>query len=411
MENNIDELVFSAVFSNDEKVKESSKKLIKKIAEKKGIKLSSIHNLYMNFGKGKVSGFTVPAINIRTLTYDTARVIFQIIKEKNIGPVIFEIAKSEIKYTKQLPSEFSFCIIAAALKEKYSGPIYIQGDHYQFSAKKFTENPKKEIEKIKHLIKESVESGFYNIDIDASTLVDLNKPTLNEQQKNNYQMTALMTEYIRSIQPKNIIISIGGEIGHIGGKNSTIEEFKAFMENYLKIIKRKKIVGISKVSVQTGTSHGGIPLPDGKIAKVNLDFNILKTISEFARNKYHIGGSVQHGASTLPNQLFDRFVKNKTLEIHLATGFQNLVYDNLPKGIKRKIYQWLKVNCADEKKEGQTIDQFLYKTRKKALGPFKKELWSMTDIEKKPILFSLKKQFEFLFKKLNILNTRGYDGS
>ena len=411
MENSIDKLIYSAIFSDDQKVKESSKKSIREMANKKGIRLASIHGLYMSFGKNLISGFTVPAINIRTLTYDTARMIFQVMNEKNIGPVIFEIAKSEIGYTKQNPSEYALCILAAAIKEKYIGPVYVQGDHYQFSAKKYIINPEEEINKIKQLIKESVEVGFYNIDIDASTLVNLNKPTLIEQQKNNYEMTALMTEYIRSIQPKDITISIGGEIGHIGGKNSTVEEFEAFMENYLKIINKNKLTGISKVSIQTGTSHGGIPLPDGTIAKVSLDFNALKIIGESARNKYHIGGSVQHGASTLPNELFNRFTENKTLEIHLATGFQNLVYDNLPQIIKNKIYQWLEENCIDERKDGQTEDQFFYKTRKKGLGPFKKELWLMSEVEKRPILSSLKKQFEFLFEKLNIANTKKYDGS
>lgn len=406
MENNIDKLIYSAIFSPDEGIKKSSRTSIRKIAKRKGIILASIHDLYMALGKNKINEFTVPAINIRTLTYDTARMIFQVMKEKKVGPVLFEIARSEIKYTDQQPDEYAVSVLAAAIKENYVGPVFIQGDHYQFSAKNFAINRNKEIEKIKELVKKSIDAGFFNIDIDASTLVDLTKTELIDRQKNNFEMTALITEYIRSIQPKDMTVSIGGEIGHIGGVNSTVSDFEAFMDNYLKIIQKKNLTGISKVSVQTGTSHGGIPLADGTIAKVSLDFNVLKSITESARKKYKIGGSVQHGASTLPNELFHNFPVYNTLEIHLATGFQNLVYDNLPSIIKEKIYQWLKENCADERKEGQTDDQFLYKTRKKALGPFKKELWSMTDVEKQPILFSLKKQFEFLFKKLNIINTK-----
>lgn len=406
MVNNIDDLIYSAIFSPNEKVKKSSRISIRKIAEEKGAKLASIHDLYMTFGQGKISGFTIPAINVRTLTFDTACQVFQIMKEKKVGPVIFEIARSEIKYTAQEPDEYTVSILAAAIKENYVGHVFVQGDHYQFSAKNFTANKNDEINKIKQLIKKSIDAGFYNIDIDASTLVDLTKTELIYQQKNNFEMTAEMTEYIRSIQPKNINISIGGEIGHIGGKNSTPQEFEVFMEGYLKEIKKDKLVGISKVSVQTGTSHGGIPLADGTIAKVNLDFNVLKNISAIARKKYQIGGSVQHGASTLPNELFNHFPKNNTLEIHLATGFQNIVYDHLPKMLKNEIYQWLKENCKDEWKEGQTEEQFIYKTRKKAFGPFKQKLWQMIAKEKKSILLALKKQFEFLMKKLNTFNTK-----
>jgi len=406
MADNINKLVSLSVFSSDEKIKKQARSTIRQIAKEKGIYPASIHSLYMAFGRKEVGGFTVPAFNIRTLTYDMARIIFRIALKEKIGAFIFEIARSEIKYTDQKPDEYATVILAAAIAEGYCGQVFIQGDHYQFKSSIYKETPEKEIEKIKQLIKESIEAGFYNIDIDASTLVELEKLTLDEQQKNNYQMTALLTEYIRQIQPNNIIVSIGGEIGHIGGKNSTVPEFEAFMNGYLKIIENKKIPGISKVSVQTGTSHGGIPLADGTIADVKLDFNVLKDIGQTAREKYHLGGPVQHGASTLPNELFDQFPKTGTLEIHLATGFQNIVYDYLPKNLKEEMYVWLKDNLKEEWKEGQTEEQFIYKTRKKALGPFKKQLWSLSEKEKKPILTNLEKQFWFLFNKLRVVDTK-----
>ena len=37
-----------------------------------------------------------------------------------------------------------------------------------------------------------------------------------------------------------------------------------------------------------------------------------------------------------------------------------------------EIYAWCEVNAADERKDGQTDEQFLYTTRKKAIGPFKR---------------------------------------
>jgi fructose/tagatose bisphosphate aldolase len=409
----VDNLIYTAVLSSDNAIKNKSRQQIRQIASDSKIYLASIHNLYQAFGRGKITGFTVPAINIRTLTYDTARIIFKIAIEKNIGPFIFEIARSEIKYTDQRPDEYTIAILAAAIKENYQGPVFIQGDHYQFKTSLYKETPEVEINKIKDLIKESIKAGFYNIDIDASTLVDLNKKELINQQKENYRMTALMTKYIREIQPKNVTVSVGGEIGHIGGKNSTVSEFQAFMKGYLKEVQSPKskvqngkIQGISKVSVQTGTSHGGIPLPDGTVADVKLDFNVLKDISQLARKKYHLGGPVQHGASTLPNELFDRFPKTGTLEIHLATGFQNIVYDYMPKKLKNEIYNWIKNNLKDEWKEGQTKEQFIYKTRKKALGQFKKQLWNLTEKEKRPIFSTLGAQFKFLFKKLKVFKTK-----
>ncbi|MDH7476058.1 MAG: class II fructose-bisphosphate aldolase [Microgenomates group bacterium] len=402
----IDDLVYTAVFAKNEKIKKTARQLIKKTAANFGVFPASIHDLYIAVGHGEVDGFTVPAINVRTLTYDIARIIFQLAKEECLGPFIFEIARSEIKYTNQLPDEYATVILAAAIKEGYQGPVFLQGDHYQIKASAYKESPDEEMNKVKDLIKKSIEAGFYNIDIDASTLVDLEKKGFDDQQRENYQVTAFLTKYIRRLEPKDITISVGGEIGHIGGKNSTPEDFIAFMEGYLKMIKPAKICGISKISIQTGTTHGGIPLPDGRIAKVEIDFEVLKKIGQVARKKYKIGGAVQHGASTLPNELFHHFVSVKTLEIHLATAFQNIVYSHLPDDLKKEMYSWIEKNLSQEKKPGMTKKQFIYKTRKKALGPFKKHLWDLSSKEKQKIIDDLTKQFKFLFQQLNIVGKK-----
>ncbi|HEV09465.1 MAG TPA: aldolase, partial [Sulfurihydrogenibium azorense] len=331
----IDDLIYTAVFSKDYNLKEEVKYLIREIANEFGAIPASIHELYMAMGRGETKNFTTPAVNIRGMTYDVARRMFKVAIKNNIGAMIFEIAKSEIEYTYQRPSEYASCVLAAAIKEGYKGPVFIQGDHFQFSAKKYFENPEKELNAIKELTKEAIDAGFFNIDIDPSTLVDYSKESLKDQQYHNYLNTAKMTDYIREIQPSGIDISIGAEIGHIGGKNSTVEEFEAFMEGYLQTITKKP--GISKMSVQTGTEHGGIPLPDGTVAKVKLDFDVLKNIGEVARKKYGLGGTVQHGASTLPEELFDKFPQNNCCEIHLATGFQNIMFDLAPESFKEEV--------------------------------------------------------------------------
>ncbi len=403
----IDDLVYTAVFSEDEDTKEEAKSIIRDIANEFGAISSSIHDLYMAMGRGETRDFTTPAVNIRGMTYDVARQIFKVANKHNVGAFIFEIAKSEIGYTFQRPSEYATVVLAAAVKEGYKGPVFIQGDHFQFNAKKYNEDPEKELQSIQELTKEAIEAGFYNIDIDPSTLVDYSKPTVKEQQYHNYVNTAKMTKFIREIEPEEITVSVGAEIGHIGGKNSTVEEFEAFMEGYLENIP-EGMAGISKMSVQTGTEHGGIPLPSGEVAEVKLDFDVLREIGKVAREKYGLGGTVQHGASTLPDELFDKFPKSNCCEIHLATGFQNIMYENIPEDFKNKIYEYLKENFKNEWKEGWTEEQFIYKTRKKGFGPFKYEWWTLEDSVKNKVLEALYNKFEFLFDKLAVFGTKEY---
>ena len=403
----VEKTVKELVMSDNLAQKRQLAKKIFDISYEDGIFPSSIHDFYMARGRGEFGGFTVPAINLRTMTYDLARAIFRVGKKNDTSAFIFEIARSEIGYTDQAPIEFASMVLAAAIRESYSGPVFIQGDHFQVNAAKFKENPDKEIEGLKALIGDAIGSGFYNIDIDSSTLVDVFKPDLKEQQLLNYDVCASLTQFIRSVEPKGITISVGGEIGEIGHQNSTPEDLQAFMAG-IKDKLEKGWAGISKISVQTGTTHGGVVLPDGSIAQIKLDFSTLKTLSELASKEYGLAGAVQHGASTLPPEAFHKFVECGTAEVHLATAFQNMIYESehFPDDLKKRIYEWLKVNVANEAKQGETEEQFLYKTRKRALGPFKKEIMGLPQQTRDAIAAEVEAKFDFLFKQLNVVNKR-----
>jgi fructose/tagatose bisphosphate aldolase len=403
----IGKTVMELIMSDDLARKKQLAKKIFDIAYKEGIFPSSIHEFYVGRGRGEFGGFTVPAINLRSMTYDLARKIFRVGKKNNSGAFIFEIAKSEVGYTNQRPIEYSSVVLAAAIKESYSGPVFIQGDHFQVDAAKFKEDPHKEIEGLQALIVDAISSGFYNIDIDSSTLVDLSKPDLKKQQLLNYEVCAKLTQFIRRIEPRGITVSVGGEIGEIGHQNSTPEDLHAFMAGFKERL-GKGLVGISKISVQTGTTHGGVVLPDGSIAQIKLDFNTLKTLSEIARKDYGLAGAVQHGASTLPPEAFHKFVECETAEVHLATEFQNMIYESkrFPADLKKRVYEWLRVNAANEAKPGETEEQFFYKTRKKALGSFKKEIMGMPQETRDAIANEIENKFDLLFKQLNAVNKR-----
>ena len=406
----IDNLIYTAVFSSDQATQEAARWLIRRAGVAMGIMSASIQSLYEAMGRGELKGFTVPAINIRGLTYDAAQAVFRAAIKGQVGPVIFEIARSEIDYTSQRPMEYICAVTAAAIKTGYRGPIFLQGDHFQINAKKFVADAAKETQAVKNLIWEAIEAGFYNIDIDTSTLVDLTKAGVKEQQKTNYILAAELTTMIRDLEPEGITVSVGGEIGEVGGKNSTVEELQAFMEGYLEELKKggESLKGISKISVQTGTTHGGVPLADGSVAKVKIDFAVLQKLSELARSQYGLSGAVQHGASTLPNEAFDRFPAMGTAEIHLATGFQNIIYDssNFPKDLKEKIYEYIKTQLKDEWKEKDTEEQFIYKTRKKGFGHFKLDMWDLPADTRNKLGAELEKQFTFLFDKLKVTSTQ-----
>ena len=405
---NVDQLIHTAVFGEGN-AKAEARRTIHLEARKRGAVSSSIYPLYMAIGRGEMPRrFTVPAFNIRALTYDAARAMFRVAKRHDVGAFIFEIARSEIGYTEQRPAEYSACILAAAIKEGFRGAVFIQGDHFQASAKKWAtpEGQAAETKALESLIDEAIAAEFYNIDIDTSTLVDLDFPTRDEQQRANYEGTAHLTRYIREREPKGMTISVGGEIGEVGKYNTHPDEVRAYVDGVDRLL--DGVVGISKISVQTGTSHGGVPLPDGTIATAKIDFEVLRNTTEICRREYGIAGSVQHGASTLPEAVYDKFPGSDAVEIHLATGFQNMVLDapSLPQKMKEEIRDFCFQNCLDERKPDETDEQFVYKTRKKAIGPFKLRMWTMDESAKGPIVQALESKFELLMEKLGVFGTR-----
>jgi len=402
--------VWSATFSTEKDVIDAARWIIWEASQELGTRSASIHDLYMARGRGEIHGFTVPACNLRTQVFDMAMAMCRAAQPTDVGTMIFELARSEQEYTYQRPGEYVTSVVAGCIAAGWQGPVFVQGDHYQFNAAKYKADAEATTEAIRKGTREALSVGYGNIDVDSSTLVDLALPTVDEQQRTNYQRAAEISALIREHQPQDLMVSIGGEIGEVGKQNSTEEELRAYLDGYYRELERRAgpgVPGISKVSVQTGTSHGGVPLPDGGVAEVKLDFGTLERLGEVARS-YGLAGAVQHGASTLPDELFHRFPAVETAEIHLATGFQNALYEHpaFPQDMLKEIEAWCFANALDERKPADDDIQFIYKTRKKALGPFKQQLWELST--KDEIIADQEKKLRFLFDQLKVAGTREY---
>jgi fructose/tagatose bisphosphate aldolase len=407
---NIEKLVLVSALGSGDSVG-WARYLVRSAALELGIIPASINELYLARGRGDAPmTWCTPAFNLRALSFHAARVMFEAARKINAGAFIFEIARSEIGYTAQRPAEYATNILAAAIAEGFRGPVFLQGDHFQISAKRYASDPEAEVKAVRDLTLEAINAGFFNIDIDTSTLVDIEKPTVPEQQKLNYELSAQLGAYIREIEPEGVTISVGGEIGEVGGHNSNEAELRAYMDGYNAELSRLAPgkPGLSKISIQTGTSHGGTVLPDGTIAKVDLDFDTLRELSRVARKEYHIGGTVQHGASTLPEENFNQFVTNEAIEVHLATNFMNMFFDLIPPELRYEVYEWLKVNAAGERKPGMTDDQFFYKSRKNAVGPFKPKAYALAEYAKQELSAAWQEQFDRLFGYLGVADTKQY---
>jgi fructose-1,6-bisphosphatase/sedoheptulose 1,7-bisphosphatase-like protein len=456
----VDRLVYDSVFNPDKQVVDLCRKLIKDIAVAEGMKLNSVYNLYVQKAFDH-RHYSFPAINVRGQAYNTARAIFESAVENKVKFFILEIAKSEIGYSGQRPAEFTASMLAAGIKEGFKGDVYLQGDHFQIDTKLFfgdsekgiAADPVKAVNDIKALIREAVIAGFYQIDLDMSPAVLSKKPTVNEQQENNYKLTAELTAYVRALErelgldKERIVINLGGEIGEIGkgmaegeNKNSTVEEKIAFTDGYLGELDRlSKEAGYAlkpttKTAVQTGTMHGGVKDKNGNIIKAKVSFNTLAETGQVSRQKYHEAGDVNHGASTLPEENHVLFAgkpvpagveidpkllseenkvilsENPAAEVHLATEYQNTTMDHpaFPKKLLEAIRTWT-MNFAEKKKlakAGDSPKKTFDDNRKNSWVNFKPQVWNMSTDRQTAIRKDLKKKFDTVFKNLGVTEIR-----
>ncbi|HWH23261.1 MAG TPA: aldolase, partial [Candidatus Limnocylindria bacterium] len=244
--------VWSATFSESAEVIEAARWLVWEASQALGCPSASIHELYMARGRGEIGGFTVPAVNLRTQVFDMAGAMCRAADEIDAGAIIFELARSEQEYTYQRPAEYITSVLAGCIAAGWRGPVFVQGDHYQFNAAKYAADPAATTEAIRRLTSAALSAGYGNIDIDSSTLVDLSQPTVAEQQRINYERAAEISALIREQEDAELTVSIGGEIGEVGKDNSTEEELRAYLDGYLAAL-GDGIEPVSKVSVQTGT--------------------------------------------------------------------------------------------------------------------------------------------------------------
>ena len=229
-----------------------------------------------------------------------------------------------------------------------------------------------------------------------------------EQQRLNAELTARFTRLVREVEPKGVTISVGAEIGEVGAHNTTPDELRAFMATYPKVLAAAGAgAGITKVSVNSGTYHGGKVLPDGTLAKVPVAFDTLAEISRVGRTEFGLAGAVQHGASTLPMDYFGKFPESGTVEIHLALGFNNLIFDHpkLPQAVKDEIRAYCFTHHANERKPDQTEAQFIYTTRKKAWAGMKQRFWDLPADIQETLMGSLEEMFRDMFERMRVGGT------
>ncbi|HSM57335.1 MAG TPA: class II fructose-bisphosphate aldolase [Candidatus Sulfomarinibacteraceae bacterium] len=369
-----------------------------------GVTLASIGAYYRALADEAVEPLTVPAVNLRGLTYDLARAAWRAAARVQAGPLMFELAPSEAATGDQSFMEYAAMVLAAAVREGYRGPVFLQGDHFHVESE--------DLSPVEALCREALDAGMRQIDIDAADLVEAGA-TGAARHAANAQATAAMTAFIRAEGGSDVVV--GGEVGVIGGQNTTPDDLRAFLSAYQQALP-PGVTGLGKLSVQTGTRHGGVVRADGSVGDMPLDLALVERLSRLAREAYGLPGVVQHGASTLTLEQFEQLPGVGAIEVHLATAIQNMVFDHeaLPDELRQRMIDELvgeAVSYAEQgadEEQGDTLSvaQRFYHNRWRAWGRFKRELWMLPQKRREALGATCEAWFAELFQALGVAGRR-----
>ena len=400
----MDQLARAAVFGDDDE-KQHARWLIWELGQAVGVRPASIHDLYLARGRGETHGFTVPAINVRGMAYDTARAIFRTAIALEAGAFILEIARSEIAYTDQRPAEYVAVMLAAALREGFRGPVFIQGDHFQINAKKFAAERR-------HRGERRQDAGHARRSRPASTTSTSTrrrsststKPTLDEQQRLNYEVGVDILTTVRELQPqkrddfgwrrdrrgrhgeqhRRRAARVHGRVRRRAAarRRGLVEDQRAIGD----VARRGGAGGRLDRRREARPRHARAPL-EGGARRVSACRRGAAWGVDAARQRVQQLSKARDGGDPPGDELPEHAVRS-------------------PAGRSpRDDLQWLAANAKDERKPNDSDEQFYYKTRKKALGPFKRQLWDLPDATKATLAKAYDEKFTFLFKQLAIGGT------
>jgi fructose-bisphosphate aldolase, class II len=307
----------------------------------------------------------VMACNIRIGS--STRGIMMAAKELDAA-VLFEIAKSEVKYTGQSPKIFVDNILKCAKDVGFNQPYVIHGDHIGVKSPEA-----KDVDSAAALIKDEIAAGFTSFAIDASHNFNAEAPTVKEQLKDNIDITTKLCGLI----PKDASLEV--EVGEVGKTDpKTGEKAITSVEEAFTFIKAINEGGYKPdlLATNNGTSHGNIfdkagnPIP--KSINVDRTAEIAKAIKPYGVKV------AQHGITGTPLEYMPKLIEAGIAKGNVGTNWQNIAVASMPKDLAQRMEEWT-LKCEESqkmrvKKPGIKDGELIGKNIKNSIVVFKSEI-------------------------------------
>ncbi len=387
-EERIDALVYNAMFQPSERVRYFLAWLIRQAAAGNAIYPASLKGLYAMAARGQTPKFTVPAVSLRAMTYAGGRSAFQAAWETGTGALVFNLDGAA--KPAQSPLDYATCLLAAAIREGYEGPLFLEADFLHAQPVTDEAAHGDELERLKELAEEALNEGFFNLEFDTTRLENLTLPDPTEQEQACYLDCAALASFVRQTEPGGVGSAIGIRFNCHGDLEHRVQRLRAFMTGF---------------ETEFTSRAGHVP----GISKFNLnirgeeDLGMAVDFAEVALREYWLPTSVGQEGAALPDDLIEAVVDLPFVEVHLGSRLEERIFDHpaFPAQLRQAMQRWIEA-CASARQAGQSDEDLRLAMRPLAYEQFKRELWDLPGQTQEAIMADLKADLVEIIRRLRV---------
>jgi hypothetical protein len=388
-EERIDALVYNAMFQPSERVRYFLSWLIRQVAAGNAIYPASLQGLYTAAARGQTPTLTLPAISLRVMTYAGGRAAFRAARETGAGALAFNLDAAA--KPAQSPLDYATCLLAAALREGYEGPLFLQANFLHERPMADEPAHSDELERLKELVEEALNEAFFNLELDATRMENLTLPDLSAQEQACYADCAELASFVRQTEPGGVGSAIGIQFNSRGDPEHRVQRLRAFMTGFETEFTSRAghVPGISKFNLNIR-------------GKVDLD--IAADFAEVARREYWLPTSVSMDSAAMPDDVIEAVADLPFVGAHLGSRLEDRILDHLafPGQLRQAMQHWIDTTYGEAHQPGEGDEDFYRAMRPLAYEQFKREMWDLPRQTQEAIMADLQTGLVEDIKRLKV---------
>lgn len=400
----VEPLLYNSLFHPSERARDVCRWILREAAAAEGIHCTSLAGLYAALARGLAPPVTVPLLRACVLPYDVARAVLRAARDHASEALAFAFGPEDASDTGLSVLDYASCVLAAALRERHGGPIFLRFGPLRVRSAAFALDAGAELSRLETLASDAVEAGFLNVHVDGSRLVDPGASTPLDKVALAAAVSGRLGAHVRGVRPRGGDVCLVSGIGDPGGREAVVDAARAFLDAFEVALHTRagRVPGLSALSLRHST-EGPYELP------VDPDLDLLREAGEVVSHDYRIGGTSIGDVTPLEQGRLSTLPPARVREAELSLALQDAVLDHpaFPLHIRDELHRRVDTQLRAERRPGEDAGDFRRRNRRRLLAPFLRELFDLDAAARDAIAGDLRTRAGGWIAQLGGTNTQG----